>query len=643
MFNFYNKHYREGFRNKTIQYDWANIFDLFHDLKHSILQDLIASLKVPEYTAKIADSKKRDHSMQEFSFNDLKKNFKKDFTGLKPLRIAILGDSATQFLHQAIRGYGYTLGFDLHVYESDYDQISLQVCDPSSELYQFAPEYILLFQSAEKRAAAFGKYSSSEKLTYADNALNELQGYYETLVSRLPKAKILIANAVEIGEGVFGNYANKVTSSFTYQLRKFNFGLMNLAHANQNLHVNDLAALQSHFGYPHINDRKMQINADMVFSLDFLPSLAKNTCQMIAALSGVFKKVLILDLDNTTWGGIIGDDGIENIQVGSLGLGKAFSELQSWAKTLSERGIILAVCSKNTESIAKEPFERHPEMVLRLENIAVFVANWESKVDNIKYIQAVLNVGFDSMVFLDDNPFERNVIRTHIPEVTVPELPKDPAEYMPYIRTLNLFETSSFTEEDSVRTKQYQEEFKRASLQRTFTSEEDFLKSLEMTGEINGVDDFNLPRVAQLSQRSNQFNLRTCRYSEEELSKMSKSDNVNVLNFTLKDKFSDYGLISTIVVKNQPVQGALFIENWLMSCRVLKRGVESLALNRLAEIAKQKGVKKIVGEYIPTPKNGLVKDHYAKLGFSEREGYWILDIVNYQSRNHYISLPGGQN
>jgi FkbH-like protein len=251
---------------------------------------------------------------------------------------------------------------------------------------------------------------------------------------------------------------------------------------------------------------------------------------------GKFKKCVVLDLDNTVWGGIIGDDGLENIQVGSLGIGKAFTEFQYWVKKLKNRGVIVAVCSKNTESVAKEPFEKHPDMVLKLDDIAVFIANWENKVDNIRKIQQILNIGFDSMVFLDDNPFERNMVRENIPGLLVPELPEDPAEYLEYLYTLDLFETVSYTDNDAERTRQYQIEAQRITLFEKFTNEDDFLESLNMVSVVESFSKFNIPRVAQLSQRSNQFNLRTIRYTEADLEHIAASP--VIIHFLLHSKIS---------------------------------------------------------------------------------------------------------
>ncbi|KAB6220095.1 HAD-IIIC family phosphatase, partial [Bacteroides xylanisolvens] len=376
------------------------------------------------------------------------------------------------------------------------------------------------------------------------------------------------------------------------------------------------------------------VNTEMLLSLDALPYVASRTVDIIAAVEGKFKKCLILDLDNTVWGGIVGDDGWENIQVGhGLGIGKAFSEFQQWVKKLKKRGIIIAVCSKNDEKKAKEPFEKNPEMVLKLDDIAVFVANWENKANNIHTIQSILNISFDSMVFLDDNPFERNMVRENVAGVTVPELPEDPSDYLEFLYSQNLFETASYSEDDKERTKQYQVEAKRVSMQKSFTNDADFLKSLDMVSVVKGFDKFNIPRVAQLSQRSNQFNLRTVRYTDAEIFAIEKNDNYVTFSFTLKDKFGDNGLICVIILNKKNTE-TLFVDTWFMSCRVLKRGMENFALNTIVEWAKINGFKKIVGEYLPTAKNAMVEQHYPNLGFTKIEGgetmQYVLDVNSYK-------------
>jgi FkbH-like protein len=326
---------------------------------------------------------------------------------------------------------------------------------------------------------------------------------------------------------------------------------------------------------------------------------------------------------------------MENIQLGELGMGHAFDAFQQWARELKQRGIILAVCSKNEEETAKKVFRDHPGMTLRLDDIAVFVANWNNKVDNIKLIQKTLNIGFDAMVFVDDAPFERNLVREHLPAVTVPELPEDPALYVSFLRSLNLFETASHTEEDLERTKQYQQEIARTELLTAFTNIDEYLKSLGMVSVVKPFDDFNVPRIAQLTQRSNQFNLRTVRYTEVDVKVMSQSPQFLTLSFSLEDKFGDYGLIAVVILKRQPDKTA-FIDTWIMSCRVLKRGMEEFILNQMLKRARDAGIEMLTGEYLPTLKNAMVKDLYARMGFTANNGKWTLNLRQHKDFKVFI-------
>ena len=569
-------------------------------------------------------------------FLRLKKNLKKDFSKLPVTRVALLGDSATQFFAQALRGYGYEVGMHLDLFEAEYNQIEQQIFDESSDLYRFGPEYVLIFYSAQKLRERFYALGAEGRVRFADRHRETITSCCEAIAARMP-AKVICYNCAEIDDGIFCSYSNKLNLSFTFQLRTINCHLMEMSRATPSLFICDLSALHNRYGERFVCDERMYVTSDMVFSMDFLPLIAKSTVDIMRALSGRFKKCLIVDLDNVLWGGVVGDDGMENIQIGALGIGKAFTEMQRWIKELKRRGVILAVCSKNEEPLAREPFEKHPDMILKLEDIAVFVANWENKVDNIRHIQSVLQIGFDSMVFLDDSPFERSMVRTHIPEITVPELPEDPADYLSYLRSLNLFETASYTASDEQRTHYYQEEARRRVAQQICTSEDDFLSGLEMVSVVRSFEKFTIPRVAQLTQRSNQFNLRTIRYTEEEIENISSSEDYVHRSFTLRDRFGDYGLICAVIMKRQ--QEVLFIDTWIMSCRVLKRGMEQFVLNHLAALAKQQGYAALVGEYLPTAKNGLVRDHYLKLGFQEKAGLWILKVSDYEPQKSFI-LPG---
>lgn len=570
-----------------------------------------------------------------YTFKELKRNLKKDVSALPTIKVSLLGDTATQFLATAIKGEGIERGYNIDLFEAEYNQVERQVLDPTSDLYAHDAKYTVVFQSTHKLLEQYSLKPATEWSALADERINFIRTICENV-----GGKIIYYNYPEIEDTVFGSYANKVSSSFSYQLRKLNYELMNLAQEYPNLFICDIAGIQNKFGRDFMFDSTVYVSTEMILSIDALPYVASRTLDIIACIEGKFKKCLILDLDNTVWGGVVGDDGWENIQVGhGLGIGKAFSEFQQWVKKLKNRGIIICVCSKNDEDKAKEPFEKNPEMVLKLDDISVFVANWENKADNIRTIQSILNIGFDSMVFLDDNPFERNMVRENVPSVTVPELPEDPGEYLEYLYTQNLFETASYSSADKDRTKQYQVEAQRVATAKKFTNEGDFLKSLEMVSEVSGFTSFNTPRVAQLSQRSNQFNLRTVRYTEDQITAIENDPKQKGFAFTLEDKFGDNGLIAVVILQEKDSE-TLFIDTWFMSCRVLKRGMENFTLNTVVEFAKANGYKKIIGEYLPTPKNGMVAEHYTSLGFMKLEGtetaQWELDVESYQNRECYI-------
>lgn len=553
--------------------------------------------------------------MESKTFVELKKNAKKDMSDLKEYKIAILGDCSTQHLATALKGYGYTQGYNFDIFDSDYNQIDAQIMDNESELYQHKPDAVLIYMSAEKLYEKFCESSIESRSDFADLTISQINSYWTILNSKI-KTNILQFNFIEIDDTVFGNFSSKVPSSFIFQLRKLNYKLMELVMKTKNAFLIDLSTIQNNYSRNYVHDDKLYYIAKMPLSTAILPEVSKQVVDVIKALNGKFKKCIILDLDNTLWGGVIGDDGLKGIQIGELGLGHAFSEFQMWLKELKNRGIILAVCSKNNESTAKEPFEKHPDMILKLDDISMFVANWENKASNIKYIQETLNIGMDSIVFIDDNKFERDSVKTLIPDITVPEIPEDPASYLTYLKSLNLFETASYSENDKDRTKQYQAEVGRTTMQNNFEDFNEYLKSLDMVAKANKFEDFEIPRISQLTQRSNQFNLRTIRYTEAEIEKIARDDKYLTLSFSLRDKFGDYGLISVLIMEKVDAK-TLFVNTWLMSCRVLKRGMEEFIINKMVEVAKQNNFEKILGEYIKTQKNEMVKDIYSKLGFTD--------------------------
>ena len=327
------------------------------------------------------------------TFKDLKKILKNDNSTLPVLKVALLGDTATQFLATAIKGMGVEHGYNIDLFEAEYNQIEQQIFDPTSDLNAFNAQFVVVFQSTHRLNEKYSLLPSDSWGTLADQRIDFVKSVCEVI-----KVPVIYFNYPEIEDTVFGSYANKVSASFSYQVRKLNYELMNLAQIYPNLFICDLVGLQNKFGRDFIFNPAIYTSTEMILSLEAVPYVASRVMDIIATLQGKVRKCLILDLDNTLWGGIIGDDGLQGIQLGhGLGIGKVFTEFQMWVKKLKNRGIIICVCSKNDEAKAKEPFEKHPDMILKLDDISVFMANWESKVDNIRMIQKILNIGFDSM------------------------------------------------------------------------------------------------------------------------------------------------------------------------------------------------------------------------------------------------------
>ena len=565
------------------------------------------------------------------TYNELKKNIKKykDEKFEKHANIAVLGDTATQFLAAALQGMGFEYGIGVKIYEAEYDVIDSEILDPASGLYGEERDHIVIYMSAEKLREAFEDTDTGNRASFAEDQIERIRSYWSILRDRT-KASLIQFNFVRYDTGVFGNYALKEETSFEYQLQKLNWLLSSEAAENRNVFIIDLDMIRAEYGNRAFRDMKFYYQARMSAGFEGVVEMVKQVYDIILASMGRIRKCLILDLDNTLWGGVIGDDGINGIEIGELGTGRAYTDLQKWCLELKKRGILLAVCSKNDEKTAKEPFEEHPDMVLHLEDFAMFVCNWDDKATNIKRIQSTLDIGMDSLVFVDDNPFERELVRTACPQVTVPELPEDPAEYLPFLQSLHLFETVSYSGEGVNRTELYRTEAKRRSEKEIFTDINDYLKSLEMRAKVLPFDEFHYPRIAELSQRSNQFNLRTIRYSEEEIRRIAESDRYLTGYFELSDKFGDYGLISAVIVEKTGNNEG-FIDTWFMSCRVLKRGMEEFIINNLVEICKKAGIEKLKAQYIPTAKNGMVADIYERFGFAPRgDGYFELDLQGYK-------------
>ena len=564
---------------------------------------------------------------------ELLKNSKKKNSSKEKEKTALLSDNSTQFLTKAIRGYGIKKSLNISVWEAPIDQVEIQIMNSLSEFHKKSFDTTIIFESSHSLLKQYNSTSSKEE--FSDTQFERTKNLIDKLLEST-QSKIILFNYYEINDQIFGNNSSKKKTSFIYHLRRLNFLISESTSRTNRISMLDISTIQNKIGSKNMFDSSLYVNYGMVLSLDSLPVISKNIVDIILSYNSIFRKCLILDLDNTLWGGIIGDDGIENIKLGNLGIGKSFVDFQHWIKKLKERGIIICVCSKNNEDVAKNVFINHPDMVLSLEDISLFVANWDSKVDNIKNIQETLNIGFDSIVFIDDNPYERNSVKDNIPNITVPDLPEDPSNYLPFLYEENLFETVSSSSLDKDRTKLYQIEYKRVKSKSNFTDLSDYMTNLNMKSKVELLNSFNIPRVSQLSQRSNQFNLRTIRYTEDDLIKIMNSDDSYGLIFDLKDKFGDHGIISFVILKKTD-DFEIFIENWAMSCRVLERSMECFILNEIIDFVKKNYYKKIHSEYLPSKKNQLVKDLFHELKFQKTSDFkFILFTDKYKKLKNQI-------
>ncbi len=545
------------------------------------------------------------------------------------IRIAVCGDVSTQHFSCILKGLAREMGLEFDIYEVDFGAAELEAFNPTAELYKFKPDFILILQSPFRFKEQY--YHLQDKSQCSKNAHARVVALWDAFRSQ-SNASIIQSNFVVLNERSAGNYSALLPQSLQHETVALNIAIVADAKMRSSVSIADLEMLSSWVGKKFFLDEKMHGIAKIPCSLDYLPHFAQQFLDMILTNVGRSIKCVVLDLDNTLWGGVIGDDGIDGIGLGDLDEGHAFFYMQSFMKELFNRGIILAVCSKNTESIARNVFQNHPDMVLREEHISCFVANWDDKAANIRKIQQTLNIGFDSMVFIDDNPFERNLVRQLLPQILVPELPEDPSEYVRFLNELNLFEAANITSEDTTRTQSYQQQQQRVEEQTKFVSLDDYLISLNTTATIRPFESSNISRVAQLIQRSNQFNLTTRRYSEAECHSLASDPASHTLTIQIKDKFGDFGLILVSILRIDKVGDQMEIDSFLMSCRVLQRGVEKLAMNEIIGYARTCGLKRLIGRYIPTAKNVMVKSFYESFGFhlveecSQGHAIWALDI-----------------
>jgi FkbH-like protein len=566
----------------------------------------------------------------------------------KPVRLAVLSSSTTVHLIPAIRVAALRRNIWLTAYEGDYGQYRHELMDDSSPLYAFKPTVVLLALDARHLTAGLDPSDSQDAAALAfERAIGALRQCWQAAREKLGAA-VLQQTVMPALPQLMGGNEHALAGSPANMVARLNAALRQEA-PQHGVHLLALDARIAHDGLREWYDPELWHRAKQEVSPAAAPVYGDLVGRLIAALQGRSAKCLVLDLDNTLWGGVIGDDGLEGLALGQgSALGEAFVAVQDYARQLAKRGVILAVCSKNDEANALAGFERHPEMVLKRSDIASFFANWDDKATNIRRIAKDLNIGLDSLVFLDDNPFERNLVRQELPDVAVPEIPDDDPALIPQmLADAGYFEALAVTAEDHERTAQYQANRERAALQDSATDMPSYLRGLEMRMIWRRFDKVGLSRTVQLINKTNQFNLMTRRYTEDQVLAVMNDPAAFGLQIRLVDRFGDNGIIA-IVIGRLTAPSECSIDTWLMSCRVLGRGVEGATLNLVAAEAIRLGATTLIGEYAPTAKNGMVSGHYARLGFTEAAvgpdgvSRSSLDLARFVPREIFIAVSEGE-
>jgi len=569
-----------------------------------------------------------------------KKVFGREVAQLPPVRMALMGACTfhpwKELLEVRLLGEGVQPLF----FDGLFDNYLAEILAPGGILDSGPLDFILLCPAAQrlpKPSLAEADASVGRKM--ASEAAREILALCHKAHERT-RAEIMLLNFPLPGRQDWGAFRNRTLATDWAFRRAVNLELGLAAPAF--VQICDREYLEARLGLEKAEDRRGWFESKQPGSPALLASLSIEAARLISGARRPMRKVLVVDLDNTLWGGVIGDAGLAGIELGDNSpRGEAFKDFQKYVKSLKDRGVLLAVCSKNDETKALEPFEKHPEMVLKREDFVAFYANWEPKSENLRRMATELQLGLDSFVFADDNPAEIEIVRQFAPDVGRVLLGPDPADYVSQLQDSRFFEPRQITKEDGVRSEQYHAEAQRKGMESQCADMDSYLASLEMVAEVHPFRSVDLPRIAQLIAKSNQFNVTTRRRTEAELTAISQNPEGGHFSVRLRDRFGDHGLISVVILHFK--NGVAEIDTWLMSCRVLKRQVEEVVLNEILRQARARSCREVRGIYLPTEKNGIVKDLFSKFGFIPQEKggpgkCYGLAIQDFRPLVHRISL-----
>ncbi|NHI95070.1 MAG: HAD-IIIC family phosphatase [Candidatus Lokiarchaeota archaeon] len=548
------------------------------------------------------------------------------------IKIALLSSSTIEPLDIYLDIECRMVGLFPDIYIGGFNLFRQEIFDSNSNYYKFEPEITILAVQLddyiENLDGSFIDLSLDEKQEYIEKVLKEI----ESLVNEYKKhssSLLLINNFIEPINSSYGIIDNKENMGLREFYQIINQKLINRYKVDKKIYIFDLNKVASSFGIHNITNYKTYYMASMHFSTTFMPYLVKEYITYIKASRGMTKKCIVLDLDNTLWGGIIGEDGIEGIKLDTSFPGNQFVDFQKILLNLNKRGVILAINSKNNYQDAIEVIRNHPAMILKEKNFASIKINWEDKAKNLVEISKEIGIGLDSIVFFDDNPVERELVKQALPEVLVIDLPSSPSLFKQTLENLNIFDQLSLTEEDKKRSEMYHARKERKNLEKSAINIEDYLKNLDILLIIKEWDDFSLPRISNLILKTNQFNLTTKRYTSKEIQDICIDSSYKIYYLHVKDRFGDEGIVGVAIIKR--VDKIWEIDSLLMSCRVIGRKIEIAFLYKIIEDAKKEYIETIKGTYIRSKKNDLVSNFYKNVGFrliqeDERHSEWVLKV-----------------
>jgi FkbH-like protein len=561
-----------------------------------------------------------------------------DDLSLTKFKLAILRSFTVEPIVPLLRAEAFSYGIDLEVHVGDFNTYVQDMLDGGSSLYRFAPNAVVLAVRSDQAAPELWRAFADLAPEAAQQAAERVVRGYEQWIGAFRKrsqAALIVHLLERPSSPSFGVLDDQSEAGQSGLIRQINRELRRIAAGFRGVYGLDYDALVARHGSEHWHDERKWLMARLPISASYILDMAREWMRFIVPLSGRAAKVLVVDLDNTLWGGVIGEDGMTGIRVGAEYPGAAYQELQRVLLDLSRRGILLAVCSKNNLDDAMEAIETHPGMLVREKHFAAMRINWTDKSQNLREIAEELNVGTDSLAFLDDNPFEREQVRSALPEVTVIDLSKNPLEYAAAVRNSAVFERLTLSAEDQQRTEMYAEQKQRSTAEQTFQSKEDFFRYLEQEADLDPVTELTLARVAQLTQKTNQFNLTTRRYTEAQIAEMAKQPEWDIFSIKVRDRFGDHGLVGVAITHDEGDQCE--VDTFLLSCRVIGRTVETALLAHLVESAAQRGRKRLVGWFLPTKKNAPARDFYEQHHFERQETgekgtLWTLDLMTSKLR-----------